>query len=257
MHDYQAAPDLLRDKVILVTGAGGGLGAALSKGFAAHGATLVLLGRTIRRLNTVYDEIEAAGGPTPAIYPMDLRGATEQDYDDLNTTLMREFGRLDGLVHCAALLGTLTPLELFDLQVWSTVMHVNLTAPMLLTRSLLPALKASGEASVVFCADAKTRAYWGAYGVAKSGLNGLAAILAHELDDRQADAPAPPRPAPSIRVNSVEPPPLRTGLRASAYPGELPGSLPPADSVLPAFLYLLGADSAAVTGEYFRLGPPA
>ena len=121
--DYEAAPDLLADRVILVTGAGGGLGAALCKVLAAHGATVILLGRTVRRLNAVYDEIEAAGGPTPAIYPMDLRGATEHDYDELNATIEREFGRLDGLVHCAALLGTLTPIELFDLQVWSTVLR--------------------------------------------------------------------------------------------------------------------------------------
>ena len=188
--DYEAAPDLLADRVILVTGAGGGLGAALCKVLAAHGATVILLGRTVRRLNAVYDEIEAAGGPTPAIYPMDLRGATEHDYDELNATIEREFGRLDGLVHCAALLGTLTPIELFDLQVWSTVLHVNLTAPMLITRSLLPSLKASGAASVVFCSDRKTRAYWGAYGVAKSGLEGLSKILAHELDDRGAGLPA-------------------------------------------------------------------
>ena len=251
--DYEAAPDLLADRVILVTGAGGGLGAALCKVLAAHGATVILLGRTVRRLNAVYDEIEAAGGPTPAIYPMDLRGATEHDYDELNATIEREFGRLDGLVHCAALLGTLTPIELFDLQVWSTVLHVNLTAPMLMTRSLLPSLKASGAASVVFCSDRKTRAYWGAYGVAKSGLEGLSKILAHELDDRGAGGVKAGEPAPTVRVNCIQPPPIRTGLRASAYPGELPTSLPDAESVVPAFLYLLGKDGEAVTGEYFDL----
>lgn len=253
MLDYQAAPDLLQGRIVLVTGAGGGIGAAVSRALARHGATVILLGRTVRRLNSVYDDIEAAGGPTPAIYPMDLRGATEDDYEALNASVAREFGRLDGLVHCAALLGTLTPIELFDLQVWSTVLHVNLTAPMLLTRSLLPSLKASGKASVVFCIDRKTRAYWGAYGVAKSGLEGLAAILAHELDDRGPGGAREGRAAPGVRVNCLQPPAVRTGLRASAYPGELPASLPPAESVVGAFLYLLGDDSETRTGECFDL----
>lgn len=254
MLDYTAPADLLADKTLLISGAGGGLGAALARACAAHGATVILLGRTVRRLTAVYDEIVAAGGPEPAIYPMDLRGATEHDYDELNATIVREFGRLDGLVHCAALLGTLTPTELLDLQVWNTVMHVNLTAPMMMTRALLPALRASGSASVVFCSDARSRAYWGAYGVSKAGQDALMAILAHELDDRNADAPAPPRATPGIRVNSIDPGPLRTGLRASAYPGELPSSLPDAETAAPAFLYLLGRDGAAVTGEVLRLG---
>ncbi|MEJ2434301.1 MAG: SDR family NAD(P)-dependent oxidoreductase, partial [Pseudolabrys sp.] len=115
MIDYHAAPDLLADRIILVTGAGDGIGAAAAKAFAAHGATIVLLGRTIRKLEATYDAIEQAGGPQPAIYPMNLEGATAKDYSDLATTLETEFGRLDGLLHNAANFGTRTPLHLYDL----------------------------------------------------------------------------------------------------------------------------------------------
>lgn len=254
MFDYSPAPDALRGKALLITGAGGALGDALARASAACGATVILCGRTVRRLNSVYDAIEAAGGPTPAIYPIDLRGATEHDYETLATTIESEFGSLQGLVHCAGTLGTLTPIEHLDLQIWSTVMHVNLTAPMMLTRALLPVLKAGGNASVIFCVDAKTRAYWGAYGVSKLGLEGLTRILAHELDDREADAPRPASPAPTVRVNAINPGPMRSGLRASAYPGELPSTLATVESRVPAFLYLLSDASRALTGEI--IGPP-
>ena len=168
MHNYKPAPDLLKDRVILVTGASDGIGAAAAKSFAAHGATVVLLGRNIRKLEKVYDEIEALGAPQPAIYPMNLDGAATKDYTALAETLDKEFGRLDGLLHNAALLGTLTPLDQYDLEQWAKVMQVNLHAPYLLTRAVLPLLRNTTDASVIFTSSQvgrKGRAYWGAYGI--------------------------------------------------------------------------------------------
>ena len=188
MHNYKPAPDLLKDRVILVTGASDGIGAAAAKSFAAHGATVVLLGRNIRKLEKVYDEIEALGAPQPAIYPMNLDGAATKDYTALAETLDKEFGRLDGLLHNAALLGTLTPLDQYDLEQWAKVMQVNLHAPYLLTRAVLPLLRNTTDASVIFTSSQvgrKGRAYWGAYGVACFGLEGLMQILAVELDSQE------------------------------------------------------------------------
>ena len=148
--DYQPAADLLKDRIILITGAGDGIGATAARTFAAHGATVVLLGRTIPKLEAVYDEITSAGNPQPAIYPMDLEGATYNHYEELAATLEQEFGRLDGLLHNAAILGARMMVEQYDLKLWARVMHINLTAPFLLSRACLPILRKSDDAHVVF-----------------------------------------------------------------------------------------------------------
>lgn len=243
MQDYNPSPDLLKERVILVTGAGDGIGRAAAKSFAAHGATVVLLGRTLRKLEAVYDEIESAGQPQPAIYPMNLEGATPKDYEDMTATLEQEFGHLDGLLHNAAILGALAPIAQYDVETWYKVMQVNLNAPFLLTRACLPLLLKSEDASVVFTSDRvgrQGRAYWGAYGVSKFGVEGMMQILADELENR-----------PNIRVNSLAPGPLRTTLRARAYPAESPERLPLPESVMPLYLYLMGADSRGTTGQSF------
>ncbi|HHL45371.1 MAG TPA: SDR family NAD(P)-dependent oxidoreductase, partial [Gammaproteobacteria bacterium] len=168
MQEYSPSPNLLKNRIILVTGAGDGIGAIAAKTFAQYGATVILLGRTIRKLEAIYDAIEQSGAPQPAIYPMNLEGASPKDYNDLAETVDREFGRLDGLLHNAAILGTLTPLEMYDLELWTKVMQVNLNAPYLLTRACLPLLKKSDDASVLFTSSTvghKGRAYWGAYGI--------------------------------------------------------------------------------------------
>ena len=243
MTDWTPAPDLLKDRVILVTGAGDGIGKACATAFAAHGATLVLLGRTTRKLELVYDEIEQAGHPQPAIYPMNLEGANAKDYEDLATTLEQEFGRLDGLLHNAAMLGTLTPIVHYDVELWLKSIQVNLNAPFLLTRACLGLLTASEDASVLFTSDRVGRhgkAYWGAYGVAKAGIEGLMQTLADELETNTR-----------VRVNSLDPGAVRTAMRALAYPGEDPGLLPmPADMVKP-YLYLMSAESRGKTGRQF------
>lgn len=238
---YIPAPDLLAGRVILVTGATGGLGRAASLAFAAHGATVILLGRTLKKLEPVYDEIEARDSPKPAMLVADLAQAGPPEYTTVAQTIEQEFGRLDGLLHSAAELGTLTPLELYDLQTWQRVLAVNLTAPFLLTRACLALLKKSDDASVVFTsADVgrKARAYWGAYAVAAFGIEGMAQVLADELRENTR-----------VRVNTLDPGPARTHLRARAYPGESPLGVPPPEALMATYLYLLGPDSRGVTGQ--------
>ena len=124
--DYEAPADLLRDRIVLVTGAGDGIGRAAALAYARHGATVILLGRTIAKLEKVYDEIEAAGGPQPAIFPLNLEGATLKDYHDMAETLDKEFGRLDGILHNAGLLGRITPFEQYNPELWDQVMQINI-----------------------------------------------------------------------------------------------------------------------------------
>lgn len=244
MAPYSPSAVLLTDRVVLVTGAGDGIGRAVARSCAAHGATVILLGRTVGKLERVYDEIEQAGHPQPAIYPMNLEGATPKDYVDLAVTLEREFGRLDGLVHNAAILGELAPLAHQDVELWFKVMQVNLNAPFLLTRACLALLMQAPDASVVFSADRvgrKGRAYWGAYGVSKFGIEGMSQILAQELETNT-----------QMRVNTLDPGAVRTRMRTSAYPGENALANPEPEVVVPAYLYLLGPDSRGITGRQFE-----
>jgi len=244
MQDYSQASELLKQRIILVTGAGDGIGATAARTFAQHGATVVLLGRTIRKLETVYDAIEQSGSPQPAIYPMNLEGASPKDYLDLAETIEREFGRLDGLLHNAAILGTLTPLEMYDLELWTKVMQVNLNAPYLLTRACLPLLKKSDDASVLFTSSAvgrKGRAYWGAYGISKAAAENMMQIFADELEQNT-----------TVRINSIDPGAVRTRMRARAYPGEDPDNNPTPDEIMGMYLYLMGPDSKEETGNSFK-----
>jgi NAD(P)-dependent dehydrogenase (short-subunit alcohol dehydrogenase family) len=244
MKDYQPRPDLLAGRVILVTGAGDGIGAAAAMACAAHGATVILLGRTTRKLEKVYDAIEQAGYPQAAIYPMNLEGAAPKDYDDLAATIEQEFGRLDGLLHNASLLGTLTPLGQYDIEQWSKVMQVNLNAPFLLTRACLELLKKSDDASLLFTTSSvgrQGRAYWGAYAISKAANENMMQIWADELESNT-----------HVRANSINPGAVRTSMRARAYPGEDPNTLPKPDEILATYLYLLGPDSNGVRGQQFN-----
>ncbi|MGM0593336.1 MAG: YciK family oxidoreductase [Pseudomonadota bacterium] len=242
--EYQAQPDLLKDRIILVTGAGDGIGAAAAESYAAHGATVILLGRTTRKLEAVYDRIEQAGHPQPAIYPMNLEGASPEDHLQLAETIEKEFGRLDGLLHNASMLGSLTPLGQYDLAMWGKVMQINLNAPYLMTRACLGVLNKSEDASVVFTSSSvgrQGRAYWGAYGISKAATENMMQIWADELE---ANTP--------IRVNSINPGATRTTMRARAYPGEDPNTLPWPEQIMPTYLYLIGPDSRGTTGEQFN-----
>jgi len=238
---YQAASDVLKNRIILVTGAGDGIGVAVAKACAAHGATVILLGKTIAKLEAVYDAIEAAGHPQAAIYPLDLRGATEDDYEQLATTIEENFGKLDGLLHNAGILGEKKPIAQISAKNWNEVLQVNLTSNFLLTKALLPLLDKSEDASIVFTSSGvgrKSRAYWGTYAVSKFATEGLMQTLADELENTT-----------SIRVNSINPGATNTAMRRNAYPGEHPNSNPSPDNITAAYLYLLGPDSKGVTGQ--------
>jgi NAD(P)-dependent dehydrogenase (short-subunit alcohol dehydrogenase family) len=242
MQNYQAPTDLLKDKVILVTGAGAGIGRAAAKSFAAHGATVILLGRTIKKLEDVYDEIESAGYAQPAIYPMNLEGAVAKDYDDMAATIEKEFGRLDGILHNAALLGSITPIDQYDADTWLQLMQVNLNAPFLMTQALISLLRESDDASVIFTSSSvgrKGRAYWGAYAVSKFGIEGLMQVLSDELDDEHHN----------IRVNSINPGATQTNMRAHAFPAENPIHNPLPEDIMGTYLYLMGKDSTGTTGQ--------
>ncbi len=242
MFDYKAPEALLKDRIILVTGAGSGIGRAAAKAYAAHGATVILLGRTISKLEAVYDEIEAAGHPMPAIVPLNLEGAAVKDYEEMAMTIEQNFGRLDGLLHNAAILGQRSPVELQDPEGWNKVMHVNATAPFLLSRALIPLLRESTDASIIFTSSSvgrKAKAYWGAYAVSKFAVEGLSQLLANELDDERHN----------VRVNTLNPGATRTSMRARAYPAENPDTNPAPEDIMPAYLYLMGADSHDVNGQ--------
>ncbi len=241
--DFQPAAGLLDGRVILLTGASGGLGRALAIDCARAGATVVLCGRNAAKLERVYDEIEALKGPQPALAVLDLATATAVEYDGLAKTVGSEFGRLDGVVHAAGLLGDRTPLEQYDVPTWCKVLHVNLTAPFILTQVLLPALRQSQDASVIFVSSGvvrNSRPFWGAYAVAKTGLESVRSMWSQELEGE-----------PNLRVNSVNPGRLRTAMRAAAYPAEDPNTLPSPASVTGPFLYLLSAHGRGTDGQYF------
>ena len=240
MHnDYQPSADLLRDRTVLVTGAGDGIGRAMSLAFAAHGATVVLLGKTVPKLEAVYDAIEEGGGPTPAIYPMHLEGASPHDYDALAEKLQENFGRLDGLLHNAAILPYLSRIKDYDATDWLKVIQVNLNAPFALTQACLPLLEQSADARVLFTSDATGRqgkAFWGAYSVSKFGIEGLAQTLADELEKT------------AVRVNAIDPGPTRTALRRRVFPGEDEQALKSPDALAPLYLWAMGPDSRECHG---------
>jgi NAD(P)-dependent dehydrogenase (short-subunit alcohol dehydrogenase family) len=240
--DFHAVPGLLIGRVILITGASSGLGRALALECAKAGATVILSGRNPGKLERVYDEIERLGAPQPAIAPLDLATATAVDYDGLAQIIGTEFGKLDGLVHSAALLGDRTPLEQYDIPTWCKVLHVNLTAPFILTQVLLPELRKSADASIIFVSSGvvkNARPFWGAYAVAKTGLESVRSMLAQELEGH-----------PNIRVNTINPGRMRTPMRAAAYPAEDPNTVPTPASVTGPFLYLLSARGRDIDGQY-------
>jgi NAD(P)-dependent dehydrogenase (short-subunit alcohol dehydrogenase family) len=244
MFDYTPRPHLLKDRIILVTGAGRGIGAAAALCFAAHGATVLLLGKTEARLSALYDQIEAAGYPKAAVIPFDLATAQPDQYQALAAMLESEFGHLDGLVHNASIIGPRTPLEQLGGEQFMEVMQVNVNAMFMLTSALLPMLKRSQDGSVVFTSSSvgrKGRAHWGAYGVSKFATEGLMQTLADEL---QGVAP--------VRANSINPGATRTDMRAQAYPAEDPSNNPSPEAIMPVYLYLLGPDSAGVSGQAFN-----
>ena len=244
MRDYRPSRDLLSGRVVLVSGAGDGLGRAAALAYARHGATLILVGRTQTKLEAVYDEILAERLANPLLMPLDLAKAGLREFELIAAAIEREFGRLDGLLHSAATLGTLTPLALYDLETWQRVMQVNFNAAYLLTRACLGTLEKSVNASVIFTSSETARqgrAYWGAYAAAGAALENLVQVWADELSTNSR-----------IRMNTLDPGAVRTALRARAYPAENPLTVPAPEAVLPLYLYLMGPDSHGVTGQALR-----
>lgn len=241
MFDYSAHPELLKGRVILVTGAARGIGAAAARAYAAHGASVVLLGRTEASLAEVSDQIKSAGQPQPLIIALNLENATARQYRELAARVEHEFGRLDGLLHNASIIGPRTPLEQLPDEDFMQVMHVNVNATFMLTRALLPLLKRSEDASIAFTSSSvgrKGRANWGAYGVSKFATEGLMQTLADELEGVTA-----------VRANSINPGATRTGMRAQAYPDENPLNNPAPEDIMPVYLYLMGPDSTGINGQ--------
>lgn len=243
----------LAGRVVLVTGATGGLGRAIALACAIAGATVVIHARVVRKLEALYDEILAAGGPEPMILPLDLRSAGAADFSNVAGALQTKLGRLDALVHVAAQLGSLGPVEHQQFDTWLELLRVNVAAAMGLTRAVLPLLASAEDASVVLTLDSRgqaPRAYWGGYAVSKAALAAFARELADEWENR-----------PGLRVNAVVPGPIHSPLRRQTHPGEHPDTLPPAASLVPLYLALIGGQSKAdsnllVDAQAWLVGKP-
>jgi NAD(P)-dependent dehydrogenase (short-subunit alcohol dehydrogenase family) len=241
------AADLLSQRVILITGAGQGLGRTAALSFAAHGATVILVGRHIKRLESVYDEIESAGYPQPLIFPLDLEIATEQDYAAMAEGIYQALGRLDGILHNAAHFDNLSPLEIQTMAQFETMLRVNLIAPFALTKACLPLLKRAQDAAVLFTlsnSGHEPKAYWGAHGISKAALEHMLKAWTLELEQ-----------IPGLRLNGIIPGPVQSPQRRKSHPGELHQDLPAASSLMATYLYLMGPDGVGISGKVVQ--PPA
>lgn len=244
--EYQVAADALKGKVILVTGAGDGIGRQAAISYAQHGATVILLGRTVKKLESVYDEIEAAGYPQPAIIPLDMMGATRQHYWDMADTIEQQFGKLDGVLHNAGLLGVLSPFDQIEEKAYDDVMQVNVKATFLMTQALMALLQKSDDGRIVFTSSTVGhvgRAFWGTYAISKFATEGMMQVLADELSDS------------TIRVNAINPGGTRTGMRAKAFPAEDAELLKTPLDIMPLYVYLMAPEGKAVNGQCIDAQP--
>ncbi|MCL9774328.1 YciK family oxidoreductase [Vibrio methylphosphonaticus] len=244
--EYSTAPKALADKIILITGAGAGIGRQTALSYAEHGATVILLGRNVANLELIYDEIEKAGYPQAAIVPLDLKGATKQNYVDMAETIEGQFGRLDGIVHNAGVLGTLSPFEQIDEETFDDVMQINVKAEFLMTQALLPIVKKSEAGRIIFTSSTVGhigRTFWGTYAISKFATEGMMQILADELSDT------------AIRVNAINPGATRTRMRAKAYPGENANALKSPKDLMPLYLHLMDPAVTNINGQCIDAQP--
>jgi len=241
---WAPAADTLAGRVVLVTGAYGGLGSAVARAAARAGATVVITGKRKRQLEQLYDAMVAEGLPEPVIHPLDMESATPCDYEALADGLQRDLGRLDGIVHAAASFAGLTPIAMYKPDAWLRALHVNVSAPFALSQACLPLLTAAPDSAVVFVLDDPelvSRAHWGAYGVSKAALERFVSIL-HEEHDEDA-----------LRVHALLPAPMRTTLRRLAYFGEDTMQQPAPDATAAAAVWLLGEPGRAARGSMLDL----
>jgi len=240
MFDYTIKPNSLEGKTILVTGAGDGIGKQTATTYAKLGATVILLGKTVKKLEAVYDEIVANGDPEPAIIPLDMKGATKQNYIDMSATIASQFGKLDGALFNASMLGELTPFTHIHEQIWNDVMQVNATAQFLMAQALIPTLLLADNASLVFTTSGvgnNGRAFWGPYSISKFATEGMMQVIADEYEDS------------SLRVNAINPGATDTKMRSSAYPGEDKNTIAKPEDIMPLYVYLMSDDSKETNGE--------
>jgi len=236
----EAEQSILSGQVVLVTGALGGIGSEVALAYARHGATIILLDKNIAQLEKLYDLILQESGVEPAIFPVDFKGAKADDYLQLALTIKETFGRLDGLVHCAADVGQLAPIANQDTKQWAETLQINLTAAFLLTHACLPLLQATDQQSfIIFTTDSQhDKAYRGAYGLSKAALECFCHQLSLEMES-----------AAKVRVNCIDPGQVKTKLHARVYPATDPQHLPDPSAVIPAYLYLASAQSGHLHGQ--------
>ena len=238
---YNAPKNLLKDKVILVTGGGSGIGRQAGLTFAAFGAEVILLGKNSSNLNETYSLFEKNNLKKPILQAIDFEIAEEEDFKKISEEVLKEFGKLDGLINNASILGTKTSIQNYDINEWRRVSKINFESSLLLTRSLLPVLQIPDNSSIVFTSSGvgrKGKAYWGAYAISKFATEGLVQILSEELEKTSG-----------IRVNAINPGAVRTKMRAQAYPAEDPKTLKNPKDIMNAYLFLMGIDSLGITGK--------
>ena len=242
--NYKVKEGELEGKVILVTGANRGFGLAITMDLAKAGATVIMLGRDLGSLEYAYDEVVDAGYKEPILYPLDLEGATPENYQELQDNILDKFKKLDGLIHNAAILGTQMPIDQYDIKLWYSTLQINLSAPFMLTQFLIPALMKSDDARILFLSSTvgrKARAYWGAYSVSKFGIEGFAKTLSEELEKTQ------------ITVNTINPGKIRTEMRRTAYPAEDASTVPRPEEKSSVIVYLLSNEGSKINGEQLTI----
>ncbi|MEI6895661.1 MAG: YciK family oxidoreductase [Colwellia sp.] len=243
MFNYSTKDASLSNKTILVTGAGAGIGRTAALSYAKLGATVILLGKTVSKLEAVYDEIIALGLPEPAIIPLNLKGATKQNYIDMSSTIASQFGHLDGALLNASMLGELTPFTHIHEQIFNDVMQVNVTAQYLLAQALIPILLLAPKASLIFTSSGvgnKGRAYWGAYSISKFATEGMMQVIADEYDKS------------SLRTNAINPGATNTNMRSCAFPAEDKTTIARPEDIMPLYIYLMTDDSIAINGQTLK-----
>jgi NAD(P)-dependent dehydrogenase (short-subunit alcohol dehydrogenase family) len=243
MFQYTIIDKSLENKTILVTGAGAGIGKEAALTYAKLGATVILLGKTVSKLEAVYDEIISLGLAEPAIIPLDLKGATKQNYIDMSATIAAQFGQLDGALLNASMLGELTPFTQIHEQIFTDVMKVNVNAQLLLAQALIPTLQLAKNASLIFTSSGvgnKGRAYWGAYSISKFATEGMMQVIADEYENS------------NLRTNAINPGATNTGMRNSAYPAEDKDTLATTNGIMPLYVYLMSDDSLNINGQTLK-----